>query len=213
MTRAMTVATALSRIAEIETALLPPQTAPQGAESVSGSEFAKLLKQTGVSGATPLPGATPISGTAPASPGGLGAVEVARGEVGQAEQPPGSNDSPRIAEYRSAVAGAGVGPWCAYFVSWCSRQAGVPLGEHGEGFGSVSALYEWAERSGRAIPASAGPPQPGDLIVWGGEHVGIVEAVDPDGTIHTIEGNSSDQVSQRTYGPDGGGATGYVRLG
>ena len=42
---------------------------------------------------------------------------------------------------------------------------------------------------------------------------GIVEAVDPDGTIHTIEGNSSDQVSQRTYGPDGGGATGYVRLG
>jgi hypothetical protein len=207
MTGLMTVATALSRVAEIETALLPPQTAPEGAESVSGSKFAKVLSQTGLSGATP------ISGTAPVSPGGLGAVEAARGEVGQAEQPPGSNDSPRIAEYRSAVAGAGVGPWCAYFVSWCARQAGVPLGEHGEGFGSVSALYEWAERSGRAIPASEGPPQPGDLIVWGGEHVGIVEAVDPDGTIHTIEGNSSDQVSQRTYGPDGGGATGYVRLG
>lgn len=203
----MTVATALSRIAEIETALLPPRTAPQGAEAVSGSKFAKLLQQTGVAGATPL------SSASPASPGGLGAVEAARGEVGQAEQPPGSNDSPRIAEYRSAVAGAGVGPWCAYFVSWCARQAGVPLGEHGEGFGSVSALWEWAEHSGRAIPASAGPPQPGDLIVWGGEHVGIVESVDPDGTIHTIEGNSSDQVSQRTYGSDGGGATGYVRLG
>ena len=138
---------------------------------------------------------------------------AARGEIGQAEQPPGSNDSPRIAQYREAVQGAGVGPWCAYFVSWAARQAGVPLGEHGEGFGSVGALYEWAEHSGRAIPASEGPPQPGDLIVWGGEHVGIVEAVLPDGSIHTIEGNSSDRVSQRTYGPDGGGATGYVRLG
>jgi hypothetical protein len=37
--------------------------------------------------------------------------------------------------------------------------------------------------------------------------------VDPNGAIHTIEGNSSDAVSRRTYGPDGGGATGYVHLG
>ena len=47
----------------------------------------------------------------------------------------------------------------------------------------------------------------------GGNHIGIVENVLPDGKIQTIEGNSSDQVSRRTYGPDGGGATGYVRLG
>lgn len=206
----MTVAATLSRIAEIETALSPQRQASTGTETVPETSFAQALNRAGISSATPL---TATTSTGAASSGALGAVEVARGEVGQAEQPPGSNDSPRIAEYRSAVAGAGVGPWCAYFVSWCSRQAGVPLGEHGEGFGSVSALWSWAEQSGRAIPASAGPPQPGDLIVWGGEHVGIVEAVDPDGTIHTIEGNSSDQVAQRTYGPDGGGATGYVRLG
>jgi CHAP domain len=56
-------------------------------------------------------------------------------------------------------------------------------------------------------------PSPGDLIVWGGRHIGIVESVDPDGSIHTIEGNSSNAVSRRTYGADGGGATGYVRLG
>jgi hypothetical protein len=37
--------------------------------------------------------------------------------------------------------------------------------------------------------------------------------VDADGTIHTIEDNSSDRLSQRTYGRDGGGALGYVRLG
>ena len=64
-----------------------------------------------------------------------------------------------------------------------------------------------------ATPLPAGStPAPGDLIVWD-EHIGVVESVDPDGTIHTIEGNSSDRVSQRTYGHDGGGAVGYVRLG
>jgi CHAP domain-containing protein len=195
----MTIDATLARISEIETALNPP--APK-ATSTSGAatRFSQVLGSTGVASATPVGGA-------------LGAVNAARGEVGQAEMPPGSNDSPRIAQYRSAVQGAGVGPWCAYFVSWAARQGGVPLGDHGEGFGSVGALWEWAERSGRAVPASAGPPQPGDLIVWGGEHVGIVEAVLPDGSIRTIEGNSSDRVSQRTYGPDGGGATGYVRLG
>ncbi|HVY78184.1 MAG TPA: CHAP domain-containing protein [Solirubrobacterales bacterium] len=192
----MSVGTALSRIAEIEGSLLPPPPAGR-AEATTGGRFPAVLAAT-----------APGGGEA-----GTAAVAAARGEIGQAEQPPGSNDSPRIAQYRAAVAGAGVGPWCADFVSWAARQGGTPLGEGGEGFQSVSALWEWAEGSGRAVPATAGPPRPGDLIVWGGEHVGIVEAVLPDGSIRTIEGNSSDRVSQRTYGPDGGGATGYVRLG
>jgi hypothetical protein len=215
----MTVAATLSRINEIETALLPPQRGNTGTESASGTRFAQALQQAGLAGATPVGGATsvagaaPLAGAAPVGGGPLGAVEAARSQVGVSEQPPGSNDSPQIARYREAVQGATVGPWCAYFASWAARQAGVPLGENGEGFGSVSALWEWAQRSGRAVPAAAGPPQPGELIVWGGEHVGIVESVEPDGTIHTIEGNSANQVAQRTYGPGGGGATGYVRLG
>ena len=72
-------------------------------------------------------------------------------------------------------------------------------------------MYAWAEKTGKALPAAA-HPQPGDLIVWD-EHIGVVESVGADGSIRTIEGNSSDKVSQRTYGPDGGGAIGYVRLG
>ncbi len=219
----MSVATALSRIAEIESALAPRAPATGGVEATSNGQFAQMLgSATAVSSGTAPPATAALAGTplmastrllGGGSEAGLRAVEFARGEVGQAEQPPGSNDSPRIAQYREAVAGAGVGPWCADFVSWAARQAGAPLGTAGEGFQSVGALWSWAESSGRAIPAGSGPPQPGDLIVWGGEHVGIVEAVLPDGSIRTIEGNSSDRVSQRTYGPDGGGATGYVRLG
>lgn len=197
----MSLGTTLARISEIETSLAPPREARNDPASASGSRFAQILGQTA------LGEATPVGSSAP------GAIAAARGEIGQAEQPPGSNDSPRIAQYRGAVAGAGVGPWCAYFASWAARQGGVPLGENGEGFGSVDALYEWAQNSGRAVPAGEGvAPAPGDLIVWD-EHVGIVESVLPDGSIRTIEGNSSDRVSQRTYGPDGGGAIGYVRLG
>jgi hypothetical protein len=158
--------------------------------------------------------AAPAAAPAPPGTGGTGALAAAQGQVGVAEQPPGSNDGTQIAQYRTATAGSGVGPWCAYFVSWAAAQAGAPLGEAGQGFGSVSALYAWAQRTGRAIAAGAGVrPNPGDLIVWGADHVGIVESVDADGSIHTVEGNSSNAVSRRTYGPDGGGATGFVRLG
>ncbi len=118
---------------------------------------------------------------------------------------------PRIAEYRQATAGSGIGPWCAYFTSWLAKSAGVPVGEQGQGFGSVDALYGWAQRTGRAVQNGPGVhPSPGDLIVWD-EHIGVVESVDPDGTVHTIEGNSSNQVIRRTH--DAGSALGYVRVG
>ena len=228
----MTIESTLARISAIEAALTPQQPTTGGvgapastgsttsAPSQSSTTFSQLLNQASGS-STLLPGASPLGvgptgsllATGEATPAGLAAVAAARTQVGQAEFPPGSNESPRIAEYRGAVQGAVVGPWCADFASWCAAQAGAPLGENGEGFQSVGALWEWAEGSGRAIPADEGSPQPGDLIVWGSDHVGLIESVDPDGTIHTIEGNSSDQVAQRTYGPGESGATGYVRLG
>jgi hypothetical protein len=205
----MSVQTVMARIQEIQGLLAPPPPATPATTggTQSPTAFSAALAQAGT--------AAPIGATAfPATGGGAGAtmVAAAQAEVGQAEQPPGSNDSPRIGEYRSATAGSGVGPWCAYFTSWLAKGAGVPLGEQGQGFGAVAAVWDWAQRTGKTVPAGQ-PPQPGDLIVWDGRHIGIVESVDPGGQIHTIEGNSSDRVSRRTYGPDGGGATGYVRVG
>lgn len=194
----MSLPLALARIDELERAFAPP---PSPAERAAGGAAA-------VQPVAPVATASfaRLLGDASGSP----LTTIASAEVGQAEQPPGSNDSPRIAQYRTATAGSGVGPWCAYFVSWVARQAGTPLGDHGEGFGSVDQLYAWAQRTGRAVANGPGVvPRPGDLVVWD-EHVGIVEQVLPGGRIQTLEGNSSDRVSRNVHGFSD--ALGYVRM-
>jgi hypothetical protein len=205
----MSVLDVQARIAELQGLLNPkPVAAPATISGASPASFATTLDAA----AGPWSAAAPTAVTPGGSSAGQALLNAARNEVGVAEQPPGSNDSPRIAQFRQATAGSGVGPWCAYFTSWAAREAGVPLGDVGQGFGRVDDVWAWAERSGKAIPAAGAQPQPGDLIVWD-EHIGIVESVGADGTISTIEGNSSDQVARRSYGTDGGGAIGYVRLG
>jgi CHAP domain len=207
----MSVQDVLARVAQLQSALAPtavsggvalPGAAPSSTSA--GSSFGTVLGQQ-------IAGATPVSGVGQTGTTGQRMVALAQQEIGVSEQPPGSNDAPRIAEYRQATAGSGVGPWCAYFQSWLAKSAGAPLGEQGQGFGSVDALYGWAQRTGRAVQNGAGVrPEPGNLIVWD-EHIGLVESVDADGTVHTIEGNSSNQVIRRTH--DAGSALGYVKVG
>jgi hypothetical protein len=202
----MSVVDVLERIAELRAGLVAPAPVAPAAPAAGSATFSSLLQSAGAAAALAAP-ATAV----PAGPGGAGVLAAVQREVGVAEQPPGSNDSPRIAQYRQATAGSGVGPWCAYFTSWAAREAGMPLGETGQGFGSVDALYAWAQRAGRAVPNGPGvAPRPGDLVVWD-EHIGVVEAVLPDGSVLTIEGNSSDQVARRTRAA--GSALGYVRMG
>src|SRR3954471_8745901 len=203
---------ALARIAQLQTLFVAPAapapvaTTPPAA---SPTTFSTALQSAGTATLTGAPAATP-----PASTAGQAIVNLVSQEVGVKEQPAGSNDSPRIAQYRQATAGSGVGPWCAYFTSWAAREAGVPLGDNGQGFGRVDDVYAWAQKAGKAVPNTGGDvkPQPGDLIVWD-EHIGVVDSVGADGTINTIEGNSSDKVSTRSYAPGSRPAIGYVRLG
>ncbi len=202
----MSLDVAIARITQLQSLFSPP---PAAAPPTTA--FTTALQSAGATTAT-LTGA-PAVPQQPTSFAGQAVLNAVRGEVGVAEQPPGSNDAPRIAQYRQATAGSGVGPWCAYFTSWAARESGVPLGETGQGFGRVDDVYAWAQRAGKAIPNAPGvQPQPGDLIVWD-EHIGVVESVGTDGTINTIEGNSSDMVTQRSYAPGSRPAIGYVRLG
>jgi hypothetical protein len=155
--------------------------------------------------------ATGLDGSQSGS-GNQAIVQVAESQVGQIEQPVGSNNGPAITMYRTAVAGAEPGePWCAQFASWVAKQAGTPLGDEGQGFSAVSQLWSWAQQTGRAIPNGPGVvPEPGDLIVFGDEHVGIVTGVQPNGDIDTVEGNYDNQVVNNVRSPDE--ATGYVDM-
>jgi hypothetical protein len=183
-------------------AAMPAATGAQGLAATG--EVGAAYPAAGVQGLAPVPAGN-----------GAGAriVAIAESQLGQAEQPPGSNESPAIAEYRTATAGAEPGaPWCAYFASWVARQAGEPIGAGGQGLGAVSEIWSWAQSTGRAVPNGPGVvPRPGDLIVFGSEHVGIVRGVLPDGRIETIEGNYENKVAANTRTP--GEATGYVSMG
>ncbi len=177
------------------------------------SVIAALREQTPPATATASPAATASVPLGTASP--LGGAEqttgdaatrriaAAAGELGVAEAPPGSNDAPRIAAYRGAVPGGGVGPWCAYFVSWVAQQSGTPLGDRGQGFAAVQDVRSWLKGSGRLAEGPAAVGRPGDLVFFDGnrdgvwDHIGLVEAILPDGSVQTIEGNSSDAVRRR----------------
>jgi hypothetical protein len=167
-----------------------------------------LQSMNGVVGSSGLS----ATGTDYADSPGARIVAIAESQIGQTEQPPGSNESPAIAQYRTATAGAVPGaPWCAYFASWAASQAGAPIGEGGQGAGSVSDVWSWAQSTGRAIANAPGVvPQPGDLIVFGDEHVGIVKDVLPNGDIQTIEGNYENKVAANVRSPTE--ATGYVNM-
>ena len=216
-------AQAVARVREI-TAPLQPATSATPATGDFAGQLSSAMKPSAAGGAPSSAAGYTTQATGGADPvalqGGSGTgariAAIATAELGVAEQPPGSNDAPRIAQYRTATAGSGVGPWCSYFTSWVAQQAGVPVGPDGQGIGYVPTVKAWAEQAGRYIPAGSAAPLVGDLVVFdrGGDgvldHIGVVTGTRPDGGISTVEGNSSDKVSARSYGP--GGYTGLVRV-
>lgn len=132
----------------------------------------------------------------------LKALRAAQGELGEHEQPAGSNWSPRIAQYLSAAGLSyprppGV-PWCMAFVCWCYRQAGHPLPHP---TASVGMFLQWATQVGLVVSR----PYRGDVVcyrfdadTWP-DHTGIVERVLAvrwrgkvfAGYVVTVEGNTS----------------------
>jgi hypothetical protein len=124
-------------------------------------------------------------------------VAIAQQELalGVREIPKGSNKGARIKMYGLATQAPlryYPAPWCAYFTSWVTKQAGVPIGWDGLGDGWVPRLRDWGRKTGlwRTVP------QPGDLIAFP-QHIGIVESIQPNGLVTTIEGNTGDALLRR----------------
>lgn len=93
--------------------------------------------------------------------------------------------------------------WCACFVSWCANETGNIRAGVIPKFSYVDNGANWFRARGR-FKGRNYTPSPGDIIFFDwdgngvGNHVGIVEYVSG-GTVHTIEGNTSNMCARRSY--------------
>jgi hypothetical protein len=119
--------------------------------------------------------------------GGGKIVQVAKSQLGQGEQPAGSNNTKYGRWY-------GINPaaWCAMFVSWCADKAGVR--NRYPHYASVPSGRSWFAGKGKL---GGGNPRPGDVAFFDGYHTGLV--VGPGW--RTIEGNHSSYVQYVNRGP------------
>ena len=126
-------------------------------------------------------------------------VEVAQSQIGNTDQ----------SRY-----GAGLNKsWCSEFVSWVYMQAGFPFSEGAEvrdgHLSHVRQIMNWFMGNSTFLLKGFKDwdhfrPAPGDYVCFGNNedpmsHSGIVESIDDNGTLHTIEGNVHDAVVRRVY--------------
>jgi len=131
-------------------------------------------------------------------------IAIALNEVGVKEQPLGSNRGERVDLYT----GGRAEPYCAHFVAWCFREAGmaipgdvIPMPKRANPLASVAHMERVFFEHGWLMKE----PLPGDVIFYKnrgqsdpgrGRHVGLVLGVDK-GYIETVEANWSDSVVKR----------------
>lgn len=117
-------------------------------------------------------------------------VDIARAEIGYAENPPGSNNT-KYGEWFGLNGKA----WCGIFVSWVYDRAGQPLGNIGfkKGFSGTQTALHYFRKSGKITTA----PQPGDIVFFdfagkgSPQHTGIYVRHINDEYFESIEGNTS----------------------
>lgn len=111
--------------------------------------------------------------------------------------------------------GDSTGAWCAYFVSWCATQAGIPTSIVPR-LGNCAATVRWYTNHGRYYPASSGYiPKTGDIVFFNwshgsvAKHIGIITGVSGT-TVYTIEGNTDSSVGYRCAGKARSMTAGYI---
>ena len=142
-------------------------------------------------------------------------LEVAAGEVGVLEDPPGSNRGERVEQYQRGVGVDPGEPWCVAFVFFCFATAAQALGVDNPMVtkrtktGSVVELWNLARANGvntithdEALddPSRVQPGMVFIISTGGGHgHTGLVTRV-AGGKLETIEGNTNDGGSREGIG-------------
>ena len=117
-------------------------------------------------------------------------LQIAAWQLGVLESPAGSNTVKyNEAFYGRRVAGSAY-PWCLTFVWWVFREAGFSLARTA----SCSELRRRYQAAGQWVTEGY---RPGDILLFDfsgrrakTEHAGILERLEPDGTLVTLEGNT-----------------------
>lgn len=120
-------------------------------------------------------------------------ISVARNEIGTVEKPINSNKVKYNTEYYGREVQGSAYPWCCAFVWWVFKKANLSnLFYGGKKTASCITLYNYYKKAGQAVTNY----KAGDIVFFnfnGGtkaQHVGIVEKVNSNGTLTTIEGNT-----------------------
>lgn len=123
-------------------------------------------------------------------------LALARAQLGEKENPMGSNRVKYNNEYYEMEVKGPEYPWCCVFQWWLFRHAGGEELFFGGGkTASCTALWRDYQKRGRAVEKE--DIRPGDLVFFvfdggrsgGMNHVGICERVEP-GYVTTIDGNT-----------------------
>lgn len=148
-----------------------------------GEVETEILKYLG-GGSKVLKGGGAASGGVSGGSGSAAKIlQIARGEIGTREEG-GLTDRQK---YGAAFGWNGVF-WCAQFVWWCGREAGLSEAVIPK-TAAVAVFRKKFEAEGRIVT----DPKPGDLfMVMPDQHIGFVEEVISPTQFRTIEGNTGD---------------------
>lgn len=126
-------------------------------------------------------------------------IAVAKTQIGYTElststgKPLSSGQDGGYTKY-GAWFGAPTTAWCAFFVAWCSNQAGISTSVLPR-IGNCASMVSWYSQRGRYFNKNGFAPKAGDLVFfnWKGgstaKHIGIVTGVSGN-NVYTIEGNT-----------------------
>lgn len=125
---------------------------------------------------------------------GVAKTQLGYTELDGAGNPISSSSDGGYTKYGASF-GEPNGAWCAYFISWCASQAGIPSSIVPR-LGNCGSLTDWYQSRSIYYSRSSGyVPKPGDMVFFnwdggsGAQHIGIVTGVSG-GSLFTIEGNT-----------------------
>lgn len=152
---------------------------------------------TGVGQDKPAPGSVLNKSTT----GSVKALQWAESKIGQpGSKETGGENHGKLADYANSRFGMSGQPWCAMFTSLAVTKGGAPKNAR---TASVAEVRRQAEQGGGGYQKGfidASRAKPGDMVLWGNDHIGMVQRV-KGGKVYYVAGNESDTVGEGVADP------------